>query len=116
MTIVTVLPNAPERFDRREEQNFRDWVRRGFNKSLGKFEIPVFSGMPVISAKGTSSAFHVSSGAAPLYIPMEAIVYDFSDPTLSTSPHTIKAPYDGFAQLSMRLDNVATGSGTATSD
>lgn len=111
-----VLPIAQREYDRREEQNFRDWVRRNLDGLLSSEGLPAYSGVQVISAKGTSSSFAVASGAAPLYLPMESIIYDTNDRDLSNAPHKITAPYGGFAQITGRIDNIATGTGSTLSD
>lgn len=111
-----VLPSAPMKWDRREEQNFREWVRRNIETLIGKNELPAYGGVQVISAKGTSTSFAVASGGSPVYLTMETIIYDTDDPLLTNPTHKIVAPYTGFAQISGRIDNVATGTGSTLSD
>lgn len=104
-------PRAPYQFNRDEEQVYRDLIRQEMMMLLPKNQLPLYPGMQSIVARGTDAAFEVPSGAAPLYIPLETIAHDTNDPMLDASPHTLKAPYTGYALVTMVIDNVATGAG-----
>jgi len=99
-----VLPNARENYDRREEQNFREWVRRNIETKLDQQGLPQFSGIPLTLVSGASSAWNAPTGVTPTKVPFDTVMTSNNAAHLfSTSNNDFTIAFSGAFRLYVHL-------------
>jgi len=89
-----VLPTAIEKYDRRNEQNFREWVRRNMETKLDNEGLPAFSGVPLMLVNGTNAAWSAAASVL-TKVPFNTVITNSSSHVFSTSGNTFTVTFGG---------------------
>jgi hypothetical protein len=103
------LPIARTAYDRQEEQVFRDHVRRAIGDSLGKNELPQYSGVPFVAVNGSNAAWSAPTGATPTKVPFNTLILNTSLHTFDTTNNIFTIAFNGIYRFYFHLFHNAGG-------
>jgi hypothetical protein len=103
--IQTVVPLAKEKYERREEQGFRDYVRRNLDRAINTATEGIlhYPGIPIVMVSGTDTAWLAPTGGTPTKVAFDTVVAETADHTFSTTDNAFTIAFAGAYRIYFHL-------------